>query len=139
MHCECAFFSILTYPEHAYFVLMNASFKSLCIALFTVALSTVSTNGYAQTEDTQVQETVLATLEGPVTREALNETRIALDAQGVQFHYGNFQFHPESTTIVGFELHMVIDGQEYRDYVDVPTATCTVKVIKESGFRVEGC
>ncbi len=139
MHRGCAFFSLLPYPEHAYFVRMNVAVKPLCIALITVALCTVTTNTQAQAEATQAQETVLATLEGPVTREALNETRIALDAQGVQFHYGNFHFHPQLGTIVGFELHMVIDGQEYRDYVDAPTESCTLKVIKESGFRVEGC
>ena len=123
----------------AYFGLMKFLLKPLSLALGLATCSLLPVTGQVQTEVTEGQETILATLEGPITRETLNATRITLDGKGVKFHYGNFQFHPDTKAIVGFELHMNVEGKEYRDYVDVPTKSCVLVITKETGFRVEGC
>jgi hypothetical protein len=93
----------------------------------------------AQTEAPGAAETILATIEGELTRENLNETRIALQEQGIRFQYGNFQFEPGTTNMVGAEIHVVIDGVEYHEFFEFDSPTCKLQVIKESGFRMEGC
>ena len=110
-------------------------FTTLCLA---TALS-VPAVGWTQTEAENAEETTLATVEGPLTREVLNSTRIALQEQGVRFQYGNFQFHPESGNMLGAEIHMVIDGVEYQEVFQFTSANCKLRIIKESGFRMEGC
>lgn len=84
-------------------------------------------------------ETTLAVLEGPLSREALNDIRIALAEVDVKFNYGHFQFHPATGDLFGVEIFLVIEGVEYRDYFEFPTQDCSLRILKESGFRMEGC
>lgn len=117
---------------------MNKPFASL---LFVACLGLANTAGLqAQAEPApESGETTLAVLEGPLSREALNEIRLTLAEQDVKFNYGHFQFHPTTGALFGVEIFMVVEGVEYRDFFEFPTEDCTLRILKESGFRMEGC
>ncbi len=74
-----------------------------------------------------------------MSREALNEVRLALADQGVRLNYGNFQFHPQTKEMIGAELSMIVDGVAFKDYVEFVSPTCVLRITKESGFSLEGC
>ena len=93
----------------------------------------------AQSNESNPTETIVATLEGELTRESLNETRIALQELGIRFQYGNCQFAPGTQNMIGTEIHMVIDGVEYHEFFEFNSPTCKLQVIRETGFRMEGC
>lgn len=93
----------------------------------------------SQSETPEIEETVLASVEAPLSREALNETRLNLESQNIKFNYGNFQFHPQSGALIGVELHMEVEGEVFREYFEFPTDNCVLRIVKESGYRMEGC
>lgn len=117
---------------------MKTSCFSLLVtaALCSFMVSPMTTNAQ---EAPVAQETTLATIEGPLTREGLNEVRLVLAEEDVKFNYGNFQFHPQTGDLVGCEFYLVVNGQEYRDYFDFTSEDCVLRILKESGFRMEGC
>ena len=122
-------------PPLPYFTDMNkAVFSGVFLALsvfFCIPAETV-----AQT--TPVQEDVLATIEGPLTREALNATRIALEEAGHQFRYGGFNFRPDGV-LVGAEIVLKVDGVEFHEYVEFVSETCVLRIHRTDGLVMEGC
>ena len=104
------------------------------IALLSMPLATV-----AQSEVQAETETVLGVLDGPLSREALNEVRLSMAEQGIRLNYGNFQFHPQTKEMIGAELSMIVDGVTFKDYVEFVSPTCTLRITKEAGFNLEGC
>ena len=106
--------------------------------LALMALLALGSTASAQEAPTQEPEVVLATIEAPLTRENLNATRIALEEAGHTFHYGGFQFRPDGQ-MIGAEIFLVVDGNEFRQYVEFVTDDCTLKVLKAEGLRMEGC
>lgn len=115
----------------------SISSKLFTACLFGVLSAPAAT--FAQDATPTTPETVLTVVEAPLSRESLNEVRLMLAEQDIRFNYGNFQFHPQSGDLIGAELFMVIEGQEYREYVEFVTPTCKLQVVRETGFRMEGC
>ncbi len=108
---------------------------SVClIALLSMPISAV-----AQSDASSATETTLAVIEGSLSREALNEVRLSLNEQGVRLNYRNFQFHPQTKELIGTEIHMIVDGVEFKKYVEFVSPTCILRITKESGFSLEGC
>ena len=81
---------------------------------------------------------VLATVEAPMSRDALNETRLALEAEGYTFKYGNFQFRPDGQ-LIGAEVFLKVDGVEHQQYIEFVTDDCQLLVLKNEGLLLEGC
>ena len=117
---------------------MKMSCFSLLVTAAFCTLMVFPMTANAQ-EALAAQETTLATIEGPLTRESLNEVRLELAEEDVKFNYGNFQFHPQTGDLVGCEFYLVVNGTEYRDYFDFTSEDCVLRILKESGFRMEGC
>lgn len=92
----------------------------------------------AQAEATDGTDVILASIEAPLTREALNATRIALEEQGHAFRYGSFQFRPDGA-LVGVEIVLRVDGEEHHDYVEFVSETCVLRIKKTEGLVMEGC
>jgi hypothetical protein len=113
--------------------------KSPLIATCLIAFLSAPFSSDAQTDAPSEPETVLGILEGAMSREVLNEVRLALADQGVRLNYGNFQFHPQTQEMIGAELSMVVDGVAFKDYVEFVSPTCILRITKESGFNLEGC
>lgn len=109
------------------------------IATCLFALLSMPFSAAAQTDAPSEPEAVLSVLEGPMSREVLNEVRLALADQGVRLNYGNFQFHPQSQEMIGAELSMVVEGVTFKEYVEFVSPTCILRITKESGFNLEGC
>ena len=118
---------------------MNKSFARGLMAAFAFVLLNIPGSTMAQGEVPESSETALATIEGPLSREGLNEVRLSLAEEDIKFNYGNFRFHPQDGQLIGAELFLVIDGVEYREYHEFTSDTCVLRILKESGFRMEGC
>lgn len=109
------------------------------MAALALVLMSIPGSVWSQSDAPSPSETTLATIEGPLSRENLNAVRLAMADQDVKFNYGNFRFHPQSGDLIGAELFMVIDGVEYREYHEFTSSSCVLRILKESGFRMEGC
>ncbi|MBK12982.1 MAG: hypothetical protein CL849_05565 [Crocinitomicaceae bacterium] len=92
----------------------------------------------AQTESVDDSDVVLASIEAPLTREALNEVRIVLEGNGHMFRYGEFQLRPDGT-LIGAEIVVKIEGQEFHDYVEFTSDSCILRIKKTEGPVMEGC
>ena len=108
------------------------------LALAAVLALGISSSASAQEAPVAGSDVVLATIEAPMSREALNETRIALEAEGHTFHYGSFQFRPDGQ-MIGAEVFLKVDGVEHRQYIEFVTDDCQLLVLKNEGLRLEGC
>lgn len=112
----------------------KAVFSGIALALSVFCCTPAET--VAQTAP--VQGDVLATIEGPLTREALNATRMALEEAGMQFRYGGFNFRPDGT-LVGAEIVFKVDGAEFHEYVEFVSETCVLRIHRTEGLVMEGC
>ena len=117
---------------------MMMSSLSRASLLLVLGLGLASTTVDAQVEPAEDTDVVLASIEAPLTREALNSTRIALEEQGHSFRYGSFQFRNDGA-LVGVEIVLRIDGEEHHDYVEFVSETCVLQIKKEEGLVMEGC
>lgn len=113
-------------------------FSCAILAALTLMLGTPHCAS-SQQDTPQVEETILATVEAPLTRDALNVARRALLEQDIRLNYGNFVHDAQSGALIGAEVQMVIGGVEYHEYVEFNQPTCKLRIIRESGFRMEGC
>ena len=118
---------------------MNTSYVRGLMAACAFVLLSIPGSISAQSDAPASSETTLATIEGPLSREGLNEVRLAMAEQDIKFNYGNFRFNPQDGQLIGAELFLVVDGVEYREYHEFTTSTCVLRILKESGFRMEGC
>mgnify|MGYP007032648491 CR=1 FL=1 len=107
--------------------------------LAVLALGASSSSATAQETVEPGSDVVLATLEAPMTREALNATRIALEEAGHTFHYGGFQFRPDGQ-MIGAEILLKIEGGvEERRYIEFVTDDCKLQILQNEGLKLEGC
>ena len=83
-------------------------------------------------------DAILASIEGPLTREVLNATRLSLEDTWHTFHYGGFQFRPDGL-LIGVEIVLKVDDQTYREYVEFVSETCVLQLSKLNGIKMEGC
>lgn len=102
------------------------------------ALVATSSSLFAQAEGNEQPETILATVQAPLTRESLNETRIFLGEMGHEFQYGNFQFRPDGK-LYGVEISLRVGDVQQRQYVEFVNDDCTLKVTLGEGLKMEGC
>lgn len=117
---------------------MMTSLFSRAPLLFMLGLGLATSPVNAQAEVTEGTDVVLASIEAPLTREALNATRIALEEQGYAFRYGSFQFRSDGA-LVGVEIVLRVDGEEHHDYVEFVSETCVLRIKKAEGLVMEGC
>lgn len=104
----------------------------LSLGLFTAGLQAQEANVAGE------PDAILASIEGPLTREVLNATRLSLEDMGHTFHYGGFQFRPDGL-LIGVEIVFKVDGQTYREYVEFVSETCVLQLSKLNGIKMEGC
>jgi hypothetical protein len=104
----------------------------LSLGLFTSALQAQVGNSTGE------PDAILASIEGTLTREALNATRMSLEDMGHTFNYGSFQFRPDGK-LVGVEIFLIVEGQEFREYVEFVSDTCILEISKAQGIKMEGC
>ena len=83
-------------------------------------------------------DVVLASIEAPLTREALNAARLTLEEAGHSFRYGSFQFRPDGA-LVGVEIVLKVEGQEFHEYVEFVSESCILRLKKTEGPVMEGC
>ena len=121
-----------------YFAIMNKIVCSSFAVIASIVLGLSPMEVHAQTQPTGDSDVVLASIEAPLTREALNEVRIAMEESGHMFHYGSFQFRQDGM-LIGVEIAMKIEGQEYHDYVEFVSESCVLRIKKAGGMVMEGC
>ena len=121
-----------------YFPSMNniAFHFFLLAASIALCLSPMELSG--QTESIGDSDVVLASVEAPLSREALNEVRMILEENGHMIRYGGFQFRPDGT-LFGVEIVLKIEGQEFHDYVEFTSDACILRIKKTEGLVMEGC
>jgi len=117
---------------------MNKTASTLFILLASTAIGLNPMKTAAQTEPVEESDVVLASIEAPLTREALNEVRIALEEDGHMFNYGSFRFRPDGA-LVGVEIVVKVDGQEFHEYVEFVSESCVLRIRKTEGPVMEGC
>ena len=66
---------------------MNKSFARGLMAAFAFVLLNIPGSTMAQGEVPESSETALATIEGPLSREGLNEVRLSLAEEDIKFNY----------------------------------------------------
>ena len=122
-------------PPLPYFTDMNkAVFQGIALALSVFCCFP----GETAAQTTSAQEDLLATIEGPLTREALNATRLTLEEAGIQFRYGGFNFRPDGA-LVGAEIVLKVDGVEFHEYIEFVSDTCVLQIHRTDGLVMEGC
>ena len=113
--------------------------RASLLLMLGLGLATSPVNAQAESSEApEGTDVVLASIEAPLTREALNATRIALEEQGHAFRYGSFQFRPDGA-LVGVEIVLRVDGEEHHDYVEFVSETCVLRIMKAEGLVMEGC
>ena len=121
-----------------YFPIMNKIALPFFLLAASIALCLSPMEAIGQTESVGDSGVILASVEAPLTREALNEARIALEENGHMFRYGGFQFRPDGT-LIGAEIVLKIEGQEFHDYVEFTSESCILRIKKTEGLVMEGC
>ena len=106
------------------------------MASIALGLSSMEVN--AQTNSLGDNDVVLASIEAPLTREALNEVRVSLEEIGHMFRYGSFQFRQDGT-MIGVEIVLKIEDQEFHEYVEFVSESCVLRIKKAEGIAMEGC
>ena len=122
----------------AYFSVMKMSLSSLAAVLALTTLWSAPSAMSAQTETGDEPDVVLASIEAPLTREALNAARLTLEEAGHSFRYGSFQFRPDGA-LVGVEIVLKVEGQEFHEYVEFVSESCILRLRKTEGPVMEGC
>ena len=117
---------------------MMTSLFSRASLLLMLGLGLAASPANAQIEAAEGTDVILASIEAPLTREALNATRIALEEQGYAFRYGSFQFRPDGV-LMGVEIVLRVDGEEHHDYVEFVSETCVLRIKKTEGLVMEDC
>jgi len=108
-------------------------------ATFALLFMGLSTSVVQAQETTEAEpDVVIATIEAPLSREALNAARLVMEAEGHSFNYGGFQFRSDGQ-LNGVEIRMTIDGTSTHEYVEFVTGTCVLQILKAQGLRMEGC
>ena len=108
------------------------------LALAAVFALGFSSSATAQDASVAGSDVILATIEAPMSREALNETRLSLESEGHTFNYGSFQFGPNGQ-LIGAEVFLKVDGVEHQQYIEFVTDDCRLLVLKNEGLLLEGC
>lgn len=116
---------------------MKMSLSSFAAAVALATLWSSPSAVSAQTAGEQ-PDVVLASIEAPLTREALNAARLTLEEAGHSFRYGSFQFRPDGA-LVGVEIVMKVEGQEFHEYVEFVSESCILQLKKTEGPVMEGC
>ena len=117
---------------------MKMSLSSLAAVLALATLWSAPSAVSAQTENGDEPDVVLASIEAPLTREALNAARLTLEEAGHSFRYGSFQFRPDGA-LVGVEIVLKVEGQEFHEYVEFVSESCILRLKKTEGPVMEGC
>lgn len=121
-----------------YFSIMNKTVLHFFLPMASIALGLSSMEVNAQTQSLGDNDVVLASIEAPLTREALNEVRVSLEEIGHMFHYGSFQFRQDGT-MIGVEIVLKIEDQEFHEYVEFVSESCVLRIKKAEGIAMEGC
>jgi len=114
--------------------MMNVVKPLALLAVLALGSASIS----AQEAPASETDVILATVEAPMTREALNATRIALEEAGHIFHYGGFQFRPDGQ-MMGAEIMLKVNGVEHRRYIEFVSDDCKLQILMTEGLRLEGC